>query len=352
VVAQLARALEATHAAQGVHRDVKGANLLVEASGLRAFLTDFGAGNYAGAARLTREGLPPGTDTYRSPEAWAFALHCPRNSTAVYEARPADDVFALGVSAYRLVTGVYPPPMELREEEEGPGRLEWPAPAPPSALNPRVDLELSALILRALSTRPEDRPTARELAEALEAAVRNPAPGVDRPLRAATEGARAAVEQQGQKVERERSLGRRTRLRAAVPSWVGHAASAMLGGVIVAVTAGWALRMSWREEVGRAVHPMSAEPSGLGDTGLGVPSAWKDAPDGREGLRVPMPDTPLEGQRRAALCSPPVEIAINGGCWVLVTYVKPPCGERGYEWKGSCYFPSYQPPRKPTSEQR
>jgi serine/threonine protein kinase len=120
VLTQLAWALEATHAAEGVHRDVKGDNIRIVPSGLRAVLMDFGAGNYTGAARLTREGFPPGTDTYRSPEAWEFALHRPRNSTAVYEARPADDVFALGVSAYRLVTGTYPPPMDVREEEAGP----------------------------------------------------------------------------------------------------------------------------------------------------------------------------------------------------------------------------------------
>jgi serine/threonine-protein kinase len=70
VLASLARALEATHAAGGVHRDVKGDNVLVRAADGQVFLTDFGSGNYVGAAMLTSLPFPPGTQPYRSPEAW------------------------------------------------------------------------------------------------------------------------------------------------------------------------------------------------------------------------------------------------------------------------------------------
>jgi eukaryotic-like serine/threonine-protein kinase len=72
-------------------------------------------------------------------------------------------------------------------------------------------------------------------------------------------------------------------------------------------------------------------------------------PPGRVSLGVPMPEEPLEGQRRAPHCKPPLE-TINGGCWVESRTAKPPCGDLAYEWKGNCYVPYFNPPRKPTSE--
>ncbi|HYI01905.1 MAG TPA: serine/threonine-protein kinase [Hyalangium sp.] len=107
VLAQLARALQALHAHGGVHRDVKGDNVLVR-SDQRAFLTDFGAGCYAGATTLTPPDSYPGTPAYRAPESGLFELNSLRNRSARYSARPSDDAYALGVTACRLVTGEYP----------------------------------------------------------------------------------------------------------------------------------------------------------------------------------------------------------------------------------------------------
>jgi hypothetical protein len=72
LLAHVARALEATHGVGGLHRDVKGDNVLVRGADSWAFLTDFGAGHFRGAATLTSKLLPPGTPVYRSPEALAF----------------------------------------------------------------------------------------------------------------------------------------------------------------------------------------------------------------------------------------------------------------------------------------
>jgi serine/threonine protein kinase len=65
VLTQLARALEATHAPRAVHRDVKGDNVLVRSADGSAVLTDFGAGNYQSAARMTCQPMPPGTPEYQ-----------------------------------------------------------------------------------------------------------------------------------------------------------------------------------------------------------------------------------------------------------------------------------------------
>ncbi|WP_253910520.1 serine/threonine-protein kinase, partial [Pyxidicoccus fallax] len=179
VIARLARALAATHAAGGVHRDVKGDNTLVSDADGRVFLTDFGSGHYVGAATLTPPPFPPGTPAYRSPEAWRSVRLPLREPIVPYAPGPADDVFALGVTTFRLVTGEYPSgeaPASSSAHVEGAG--------PPSAraLNSRCHEALDELTSRMLSVSPEARGGAHELAEVLEAAAHEAGPEADVPL--------------------------------------------------------------------------------------------------------------------------------------------------------------------------
>ena len=99
LLSQGAGALQAIHEVSGVHRDVKGDNMLVRHSDGRLFLTDLGAGYFAGATRLTPPHVVPGTPEYRSPELWQCAQRVSPGATASPLARPADDVYALGVTA-------------------------------------------------------------------------------------------------------------------------------------------------------------------------------------------------------------------------------------------------------------
>jgi len=164
VLLPLARALGVVHAAGVVHRDVKEANILLRDSDGQPVLVDFGAAGFEGATRLTAV-LPPGTPEYRSPEALRFVRES--DSPGPYPAGPADDLWALGVVLYVLLTRSLP-----FGDRQSPGMVHailYAAPESPQALNPRVPEALSELCLCLLEKHPEARyASAEELAEVLE----------------------------------------------------------------------------------------------------------------------------------------------------------------------------------------
>jgi len=350
VLGQLAGALAATHAAGGLHRDVKGSNILVGPKGPRAVLMDFGAGTYTGAAPLTKGALPPGTDDYRSPEAREHALQQPRGATETYAAQPADDVFALGVCAYRLVTGWYLPPAEVRPEGEEPWRVEWTVPRPAVEMNPFVEPGLSELMVRMLARQPQERPAAVELAAALEQVARKAGPSADMPLFTGEEPV-AAVEN-AVPIRRQR----RGSPRAHGHVWVAYAACTLLGAVISAMAVGWGLWLGQQARGHEGAQPapgrelQEEKPAGLGDASLTASDNSVTDASGSGNPSRPVPQTPLKDQRRAPHCVPDVEATINGGCWVEAPSMKPPCKDPFYEWQGSCYMPSFPRLRRPTSE--
>jgi serine/threonine-protein kinase len=92
LIAQVAEALAAVHAAGIVHRDVKASNVLLTDDGV-AKLTDFGIARAAESSGPTRVGSLVGTPAYMAPEG------------------PVDtrsDLYSLGVLFYELLTGVVP----------------------------------------------------------------------------------------------------------------------------------------------------------------------------------------------------------------------------------------------------
>ncbi len=119
VLAQLASALHALHSFGAVHRDLKGENALVRTSDGRAMLTNFGLGSFPGAERLTPPALCLGTPLYRSPQAGMFELNSRGEPSARYVAQPTDDLYALGMTACRLLTGEYPQWVDPAKDEHG-----------------------------------------------------------------------------------------------------------------------------------------------------------------------------------------------------------------------------------------
>lgn len=95
---QLLAALEATHAENVIHRDVKPANLLLDATGRRyprLWLGDFGIAAGVDAPRLTQGPYASGTPGYMAPEVMEVG----------WKPAPATDVYAAGMCAVEMLTG-------------------------------------------------------------------------------------------------------------------------------------------------------------------------------------------------------------------------------------------------------
>jgi hypothetical protein len=162
LIAQVASALDAAHALGLVHRDVKPANILLAGAenDYRAYLTDFGlAKRLSSETVLTSAGLMVGTLDYMAPEQ--------------AQGRPVDqrsDVYALGATLYRALTGQVPFPGD-QEVTKLLAKVRDLPPAP-SRIAPDLPRALDAVLGRALSLDPADRyPSAGELARSALAAA-------------------------------------------------------------------------------------------------------------------------------------------------------------------------------------
>ena len=397
LVAQVARALEATSKADGVHRDVKGDNVLVRLWDERPFLTDFGVGVYRGAATLTLQVLPPGTSNYRCPEAWAYQRLFARHPSAHYRASGCDDLFALGVTAYRLLTDEYPPltdpTMEGSEVWERGGR----GPRPPRELNANVCAELNALTLRLLGP-PEKRfkGQARLAAEALEHAAANAGPEADtrlfewetleRPNWSPEEQRQAELlghrrrrrdrdtvqrrEHQDAEVKAEaarlkeppkKATGAKPQLRREHSSepaflrllWLLPGAGLL--ALVISARGEYKPGQTLEEpEENQAEQRNAGQADGgtaLGEETLAAVSVEPKVPLSWPSVGARMPKEPLPGQRKPP-CNLDGAIEIRGGCWLTNSNKKLPCEDGFYEWNGGCYWPILSPGRVPTSDPR
>jgi len=172
---QAANALDTAHAEGMVHRDVKPANLLLDAQGTLK-VADFGIATLATDSPLTQTGQVVGTAAYFAPEQ---ALGKP--------ATAASDRYALAVLAYELLTGSRPfppgPPaaQALARVESDPPLATAAAPGLPDGVD--------AVLAAGMAREPADRPgSAADLVARLEEALGSTAAtGVALPVTAPTE---------------------------------------------------------------------------------------------------------------------------------------------------------------------
>ncbi len=152
----VASALDYAHQRDVIHRDVKPANVMVAQDG-RVVLSDFGLALDVQQGSL---GEAFGSSHYIAPE------QARRSADAV----PQSDLYALGVILYEMLTGFVPfddpsPTTVALQHITQP-------PPPPRQINPKLNAETEAVLLKALSKSPDERyQTGATLIDALEHAL-------------------------------------------------------------------------------------------------------------------------------------------------------------------------------------
>jgi tRNA A-37 threonylcarbamoyl transferase component Bud32 len=159
VARKIVEALEAAHACNVLHRDIKPHNIMMDGDG-EPHITDFGLARLVGGPGMTDHGIFVGTPDYASPEQVAC--------------QPLDarsDLYACGVLLFEMVTGRRP---FIGSSAREVLQMQRSHPATdPRDHNPEVPPVLSGLILRCLEKEPEERfQTASELAGALRSVAR------------------------------------------------------------------------------------------------------------------------------------------------------------------------------------
>jgi serine/threonine-protein kinase len=153
---EAARALDVAHREGVVHRDVKPANLLLDAEG-HVHVADFGIASAAGMHSLTMTGTVLGTAGYLSPE-----------QASGDRAGPASDRYALAIVAWELLTGRRPFESESPTAEAA---AHINAPIPSVCERTQLPCELDPVFTNALAKDPAERyGTAGEFVAALRGA--------------------------------------------------------------------------------------------------------------------------------------------------------------------------------------
>ena len=158
ILKRLASALDASHAIDIVHRDVKPENIMFDRYG-SAYLADFGIiKRSAGNTMMTQDTLL-GTPAYMSPEQ----VHG-------REVDGRSDIYSLGAVMFEMLTGNLP---FQADSAMGMAMAQVMQPVPSLRdTNPNLSQALDAVVATAMAKKPEDRfPTGEELVSAFDSAT-------------------------------------------------------------------------------------------------------------------------------------------------------------------------------------
>jgi serine/threonine protein kinase len=153
IAREIAQALAHAHEHNLVHCDIKPHNILMASSGT-AKVADFGIARAVTESTMTYSDSVVGSVHYFSPEQAKGALITPKS-----------DVYSLGVVLYEMLTGQLPftgdTPVSIAMKHLSE------EPAPIHELNPAVPPMVEAVVQRAMSKDPAQRPTAEEMVKQL-----------------------------------------------------------------------------------------------------------------------------------------------------------------------------------------
>lgn len=148
IAKEIASALESAHRNNLVHCDIKPHNILVMPDG-HIKVTDFGIARAVSASTMTYSGSVMGSVHYFSPEQAKGTVITTKS-----------DVYSLGVVLYEMLTGQLPfngetsVSIALKHLQEEP--------VPIRQLNPSIPPVLEAIVQKAMSKDPADRPSSTE----------------------------------------------------------------------------------------------------------------------------------------------------------------------------------------------
>jgi eukaryotic-like serine/threonine-protein kinase len=149
IVAQIASAVQAAHAAGIIHRDLKPENVMYDPATRRVKLLDFGIAadtDMVAEDRLTRAGFFVGTLMYVAPEALSGEM-----------VTPAADQYSLATIAYFLLTGALP--FVAKSQREMFTQLLTQPPIPLNKARPSLTFApaVEEVVMRGLGKQPAGR---------------------------------------------------------------------------------------------------------------------------------------------------------------------------------------------------